>query len=240
MLITLVFHRVSPINSKMPFENSFTSLQKLWLGLKKEYPLLLPGRKAPLFKTSFCLTVDDSFCDFYYYVFPFLQEYQIPVVLAIAPGLIQERSSCLWEERLSIPTSSAFSLPIQEAFCSWEEIRQMVQSGLVYPASHSFSHKDLTKECDLEKEILESKKILEEKLHLPIDTFVYPFGKFNQKVKQMVKKHYFYQMRIGSCINFSWRSFSKLTYRMVWDGKKKFYLQPRHFFSWMGNVFRNR
>ncbi len=239
MLITLLFHRVS-LDGATPFTNKLEELKTLLKDIQARYPLVLPGERLSRKKLSCCITFDDAFYDFYHYLFPFLQEEKIPVVLAIIPGLVPEKSSLPSWERLAIATKEAFSLRKKEAFCSWQELREMTKTPWVYPASHSFSHTNLVLEKNLEKEILDSKRILEKKLSFPIESFVYPFGKFNVFTKRLVSKHYRYQFRIGSSINFSWESISGITYRIPLDQKTDFFLKKTHLFRWLLNVLRGR
>jgi peptidoglycan/xylan/chitin deacetylase (PgdA/CDA1 family) len=105
--------------------------------------------------------------------------------------------------------------------CTWEELKEMVDSGLVSVASHSYSHKNLLeKNIDLDLEIVQSKKILEEHLKTNISTFVYPLGKFNDQIHSFTKKHYKYAMRIGSSFNLSWQNINKISYRIISDNLK--------------------
>ena len=74
----------------------------------------------------------------------------------------------------------------------WEQIKQMQKSQISFGA-HTVSHPILT--CispeDVEKEVLESKKIIEKKLESPVNLFAYPNGgrkDFNKEVKAIVKK----------------------------------------------------
>ena len=63
-------------------------------------------------------------------------------------------------------------------FLSWEEIEEMVQSGMRMGA-HTKTHPFLDRMTDADKinsEIMESKKILEDRLHQPVSAFAYPFG----------------------------------------------------------------
>ncbi len=62
---------------------------------------------------------------------------------------------------------------------SWEEVLKLKRSGLVDFGSHTVSHEILTNVPDqiAEKEIIDSKTILEEKLNEPISFFAYPNGR---------------------------------------------------------------
>ncbi|MFA5250918.1 MAG: polysaccharide deacetylase family protein, partial [Parachlamydiales bacterium] len=233
MLINLLFHKIKPAYSPL--------LEKTFQHLERKYPILLPGEKIPPFKTSLCLTFDDGYFDFYYYVFPLLKKLKLKALLAVSAGTLQEKSQLAPEKRLALlenghffpgpkikekafcPNSTALAgqalkakgkaakkniLPPADAFCSCDELKEMLQSGLVQIASHSFSHASLTRpETDLKKEVLFSKMVLEEKLQAPIQSFVYPYGHFDPSIHRFVKKHYRYIFRIGSALNFSWHNF---------------------------------
>ena len=55
--------------------------------------------------------------------------------------------------------------------------------------SHSNSHSDITKlsSNEQEQELVASKFILEKQLNQEINSFVYPFGRYNQEVLKMIK-----------------------------------------------------
>jgi len=69
-----------------------------------------------------------------------------------------------------------------EPFCTWEEIGEFGDAELGW---HSKTHRDLTliPEEELEDEI---------KPPFPMQHFAYPYGKFNEKVLEVVKKYYKY------------------------------------------------
>lgn len=75
---------------------------------------------------------------------------------------------------------------------SWEEINEMLSSGLMTIASHTVNHPILTK-IPFEiakKEINESKREIEEKLGISVKYFSYPNGQlndFNEEIIQFVK-----------------------------------------------------
>lgn len=68
------------------------------------------------------------------------------------------------------------------------ELKQLSQSQEI--GAHTISHPDLTKlkSFEAKKEILDSKNYLEDLLKKPVKMFCYPFGKFNQEIKDLVKE----------------------------------------------------
>lgn len=80
-----------------------------------------------------------------------------------------------------------------QVMLSWSQIREMSNNGMTI-ASHTLSHLNLpnAKPEDAHYEILQSKKLLEEKIQKPVDHFSYPNGGnysyYNKSIKSMVKQ----------------------------------------------------
>jgi peptidoglycan/xylan/chitin deacetylase (PgdA/CDA1 family) len=218
--------------------------------LSKKYPIVLPGDPIPLHRLHICLTFDDAYFDFYHIVFPLLKEFKIPAVLAVPIHYVIESTDLSPDVRLSVSHKEAMignTYKEKVPFCTWKELREMVASGYVKIASHSLTHPDLTLPgVDLEKEIALSKKNLEEKLQTPIDTFVFPLGKFNKNVLNLTQKHYRFAMRIGSAYNLTWQNSNGLIYRVPSDAlqdkaeKLKPLARLAYFFSYLIHSFRGR
>jgi len=186
--------------------------------LAQKYPIVLPGDPLSSDKMAVCLTFDDAFYDFYHTVFPLLIKHQLKALLAVPVAFIQDHTNHTAEKRLSLPYPKGFSeaeIAEYAPFCTWPELKEMADSGLVEIASHAYSHPHLAKDhCDLEKEIVGSKMILEDKLKTTVKSFVYPFGNMSPAVHQQVKAHYDYGFRIGSALNFGWQGNGGLLYRV--------------------------
>lgn len=72
---------------------------------------------------------------------------------------------------------------------TWDELREMRDAGISIEA-HTKTHPYLQKITDpqeLTREIAGSKKILEEELGIPVTSFAYPFGKYDDAVIAEVK-----------------------------------------------------
>jgi peptidoglycan/xylan/chitin deacetylase (PgdA/CDA1 family) len=79
----------------------------------------------------------------------------------------------------------------ERAFLSWEEVKEMAQSGLISFGSHTASHRILTTLTDgeIQDELIRSKeKLIAEKVVDPtFIPFSYPNGNYNEKIVRMVK-----------------------------------------------------
>lgn len=114
------------------------------------------------------ITFDDGYKDNYIYAFPILKKYNFPATIFIIVNEVGRPQG----DRLS-----------------WDEINSMQDSGIITIGSHTLSHiyfNEAYPDERLKKEISDSKIILEEKLGRKINTFAYPGGRFNAKVRQLV------------------------------------------------------
>ena len=113
------------------------------------------------------LTFDDGFKDNYIYAYPVLKKMGFPATIFIIVSEVGRPMG----DRLS-----------------WGEIKEMRGSGLISIGSHTLEHPYLTEvksEAELKRQIFESKKILEEKLGVPVNTFCYPAGRFNAHIRDL-------------------------------------------------------
>lgn len=67
---------------------------------------------------------------------------------------------------------------LQDRMLSWEQVRTMDRAGISF-GSHTVSHPMMSRltQREMEREILESKQILERRLGHPVHSFAFPFGK---------------------------------------------------------------
>ena len=213
MLVVLMYHRVALPH--IPLRDNAFANHLSWLA--RNYHIVVPGDKLDKNRINICLTFDDAYFDFYHTVFPLLQTFNIPAVLAIPAGFILENTTIPDENRLEAPCLEAESTGETHGnLCTWEEIRHMVQSGLVVPASHGLTHQCITS-SNLEQEVLYAKTLLEEKTGMSVNTFIYPFGKSSRSINRFIRQHYQYTMRIGSALNVGWNNMHNLIYRVNAD-----------------------
>jgi Predicted xylanase/chitin deacetylase len=81
------------------------------------------------------------------------------------------------------------SFPGRPNYLSWDEIRALHANGMEI-GSHTRNHIDLKKAApDVQREeIMGSKKILEEQLGIPVVSFCYPSGAYNDQTPAIVKE----------------------------------------------------
>ena len=113
-------------------------------------------------KKPVVLTFDDGYEDFYVNVYPLLKSFGFHAVAFIPTGLMN-----------------------QKYFMSWDQVREIQNSGLVDFEGHSVNHVDLTKLTDLEltEELKESKITLESMTGRPVNFIAYPSGRVNNRVQ---------------------------------------------------------
>ena len=169
-------------------------------------------------KNAICLVFDDGYYDFYKYIYPLLQKYNLKALLAVVPSVILEDCEEADSTRLSFEHNNLFANYKKGTFCTYKELKDMQTSGLVQIVSHSYSHQNLLEDgIDLTQELQYSKEILEEKLGTSVESFVFPFGKYNQQVLDETLKHYKYAFRIGNAVNKDFHGIHNTIYRIDGD-----------------------
>jgi peptidoglycan/xylan/chitin deacetylase (PgdA/CDA1 family) len=122
--------------------------------------------KATLEPKSIILTFDDGYIDFYINAFPILKQFNLRAVSFIPTGLI----------------GSSY-------YMNWNQIREINSTGLISFQAHSVNHLDLTtlNDAQLEYQLGESKKVIEQNLGKIVNTFAYPYGNSNPSIWQATK-----------------------------------------------------
>jgi len=212
MLLILMYHRVHGVGT-VP-----DALRTHLRYILDHHPLVLPGEPLPPGELSLCLTFDDATVDFYHEVYPLLEELDAKALVAVPTAFIEPTTQTPMAARLAAQSSADmeedYAVP-DSPLCSWEELKEMQDSGRVACAAHSHNHVNmLAPEVDVELELTRSAQTLEDHLGRPPDTFVYPFGRADRRVQRRVHQHFRYAMRIGSAMNRGWGDNGGLLYRV--------------------------
>lgn len=127
-------------------------------------------------KKSVALTFDDGFVDFLENAVPVLSKYQYPATLFVVAGEVGGISR--WR-----------SPELQRPLLSWDGIREIAKMGYEI-GSHGLHHRDLTTLCskDLETEIIISKKLIEDCIEAPVNSFSYPWGLYGVREETAAQK----------------------------------------------------
>lgn len=212
-----MYHHINGVK----YSNDLQIFEKHLEYLLSRYTFVIPNDVLNKKNNNLCLTFDDAYYDFYYYVFPLLKKYNIKAILAVPTGLIMESTKASIEERLSLDHDDIYIDKNYQkfgTFCTWYELKEMHESGLVIMASHSHKHKDLAaSDINLEEEIVYSKELLEDKLSTTIESFILPFGRYNYNSMELLKKHYNYIFKVGQGINKDFKGVNGLIYRIDAD-----------------------
>ena len=186
-LTVLTYHSVDESGSKISVTPSEFARQMQFLK-EHRYQVLSLSQISPLLKTpgpfpvnAVVLTFDDGYQNTYGHAFPILQEYGFPATVFIATHFCGKRND--WPQ----PGFSVPSLPM----LSWKEIEEMSRYQVEIGA-HTHTHPNLTElvQSEIEREVLTSKRTIEEKTGNPCHLFAYPFGKVEERIKRLVASEF--------------------------------------------------
>lgn len=125
---------------------------------------------APLPPKPILLTFDDGYIGHYEHVFPLLKQYGYPGAFSIYTYKVGRDHG--------------------RPGVNWEQLKEMAAHPLVTITAHSVTHpRDLRELTDdeLQTEVSESKRLLEEELGVPIRYFTYPEGNYDARVSGAVE-----------------------------------------------------
>lgn len=125
----------------------------------------------PLPEKPILLTFDDGYGGHYEFVYPLLKKYGYPGVFSIYTSNMGKNTG--------------------RTHVTWDQLRQMAADPLITIAAHSVTHPpDLRAlpEDKLQMEVIESKRLLEAQLGIPIHYFTYPAGKHDARVAKAVRE----------------------------------------------------
>jgi peptidoglycan/xylan/chitin deacetylase (PgdA/CDA1 family) len=169
----ILYHRidVSPIDSRYYVTpEKFEAQMKLlhdwgYTSITTSMLIQAINKGAKLPPRPFLLTIDDGNLDNYINAFPIMQKYGFTGALYLVSNYIGT-----------------------ESYMNVNQILEMHEAGWEV-GSHSMNHFDLTKlePNILRAEVVGSRETLEEMLDVPVLTFAYPFGAYNDSALDYIK-----------------------------------------------------
>jgi len=212
-LLALMYHRAQA----GPHGNTPALLDAHFAYLAAHHACVLPGEPLEPDRLNVCLTFDDAYFDFYAVVFPLLEKHGLRALLAVPPIVVAERSAAAPEDRLRAGADVNYARPNYDGFCTWAELHELAHSGRVALAAHGFTHCRLDGPAvDLHTEIVVPQTLLATRLGVPVESFVFPYGRFSPVALRAVRQHYRHAFRIGGADNPGWGG--PLLYRVNADG----------------------
>lgn len=204
--IVLVYHELSATI----FEKHLRYITSSWPVIPID-DLVTGIRQGKNLDNSVVITFDDGYKSNYTDVFPAILQYNTPVTIYLVSGVVGSQHEFWWlsldnlrrtvriEEIIpstdyykSIPEEQRHReiealltrykyVPRERCTLSWQEVREMLDSGLVTFGSHTRSHPCLIKmsQEDARQEISSSKSDLESALGVKIGHFSYPNSDYN-------------------------------------------------------------
>ncbi len=200
-----------------PFGNAAEMLDAHFALIARECHCVLPGEPLDRRRLNVCISFDDAYVDFYASVFPLLRRHGLRAMLAVPVAAIREEVAAPMSDRLHACASRSPRLESEGGHCTWSELAEMAAGGVVTVAAHGHSHVRLDRpQVDLEREIVLPKATLSARLGREVDSYVLPFGRFDDAALACARRHYRFIFRIGGADNAGWNATP--LYRMDADG----------------------
>jgi len=124
------------------------------------------------------LTFDDGYYDNYLNAYPILKKFNFPATFFISSNLINK----------TIKSRKGTKLKI----LGQEEIKELAESNLIEIGSHAHNHIKLSSlsDIEIEEELKTSKNKLASIINKEVISLAYPWGDFNENIKNIAKKYY--------------------------------------------------
>lgn len=128
-------------------------------------------------KKYLCLTFDDAYAGLYLHAFPLLKEYGFTATVFVVTDYAGRAND--WDINWG---------GLKFGHLSWEQMKEMQACGIEF-GSHAKTHRDLRSLSpgQLGEELAGSKRKMEQELGTTITTLSYPFGLYDERVKQAAR-----------------------------------------------------
>lgn len=140
--------------------------------IKDFYDCVIRGKDLP--ENPIAVTFDDGYLSNYEIAYPILKKLNIPATIFIVTSTVG-----------LTPESGLVSEP----HFSWEQAREMQESGMIDIYSHSHSHRNMSYLTipQLQTELRLSRYLIEKNLGKNCFVFAYPYGGYSESTSRMAK-----------------------------------------------------
>lgn len=189
----LMYHMISehlPKNqskfNRLRVKPSEFEKQLIWLKKKnfKSFTLTELSELEDIPAKSVVLTFDDGYEDNFIEAFPLLKKYGFKATIYIVLNRFEQN----WATDKDL--NQASNELNSEKMLSNEQIKEMLDSGIVEIGSHTLDHVNLPKlnKEEKNKQIIESKQQIEKVFNIKCNSFAYPFGFFDEDSLKIVNE----------------------------------------------------
>ncbi len=129
---------------------------------------------TPLPQNPIIVTFDDGYLSNYEIAFPILKRLNIPATIFIVTSTVGAKAG---------------DGMVSTTHFTWEQAKEMQESGIIDIHSHSHTHKNMTQisPAQLQEELRLSKYLIERNLGKNCFVFSYPFGGYNETTSNLAR-----------------------------------------------------
>lgn len=178
-VIVLMYHSVSDPIKEYPYSINHDNFEAQMKFIKKNFNCLdiknivnsLNAGSENNNNPNVCVTFDDGYRDNIDIAYPILKKYNIPFTIFLTTSFIDSTN---------------------KTFLDWEDIKRLSDDPLITFGAHSVLHANFTSLDinDVKNELINSKNNIEKQINNTVDYCAYPYGGYNEKIKQFVKNLY--------------------------------------------------
>lgn len=177
--VILLYHRVADvIDDPLLLSVSSKNFRSQLIAMKDLLPAISLQQIAKDVRhgknpRGFAVTFDDGYVDNLEQALPILEELKVPASVYVVSGKVNKNEPFDWDKKTSKNDRGRA--------VNNDEIKKLANSPMIEIGAHTVNHPHLglLKAAEQRREILQSKKILEQLIGEPVTGFAYPFGAYD-------------------------------------------------------------
>lgn len=180
----MMYHIIAPLDPRtlVPLQYVDPELLDQQMALLKKFGFqavqMSALAKGPVPKKSVVLTFDDAYVNFHEAALPILEKYGFTATVFVVGNQIGGTNA--WDVALG---------DVAQPLMNLEQIQDCVARGIEI-GGHTMDHLNLSEqsEASVWSQVSENKNQLEDLLGIPIESFCYPYGGYNQMVRDQTER----------------------------------------------------